>query len=43
MDAQAMHISNGLIDAPVSAAFAALAVAALTFCVLRARHDPRDH
>jgi len=39
MDAQAMHISNGLIDAPVSAAFAALAVAALTFCVLRARHD----
>jgi cobalt/nickel transport system permease protein len=39
MDVQAMHISNGLIDGPVTAAFAAIAVAALTFCVLRARHD----
>jgi cobalt/nickel transport system permease protein len=39
MDVQAMHISNGLIDAPVAAAFAAFAVAALTFCVLRARRD----
>jgi cobalt/nickel transport system permease protein len=39
MDVQAMHISNGLIDGPVTAAFAAVAVAAITFCVLRARHD----
>ena len=39
MDVQAMHISNGLIDGPVTAAFAALAVAALTFCVLRGRRD----
>jgi len=39
MDVQAMHISNGLIAGPVAAAFAALAVAALTFCVLRARRD----
>jgi cobalt/nickel transport system permease protein len=39
MDVQAMHISNGLIDGPVAAAFAAIAVAAIAFCVLRARHD----
>jgi cobalt/nickel transport system permease protein len=39
MDVQAMHISNGLIDGPVTAVFAAIAVAAITFCVLRARHD----
>jgi cobalt/nickel transport system permease protein len=39
MDVQAMHISNGLIDGPVAAAFAAIAVAAITLCVLRARHD----
>jgi cobalt/nickel transport system permease protein len=39
MDVQAMHISNGLIDAPVAASFAAFAVAALTLCMLRARRD----
>jgi cobalt/nickel transport system permease protein len=39
MDIQAMHISNGIIDGPVSGAFAAIAVAVITFCVLRARQD----
>lgn len=39
MDVHAMHISNGLIDGPVTAAFAAFAAAAVTVCVLRARHD----
>jgi cobalt/nickel transport system permease protein len=39
MGAVAMHISNGIIDAPVSAAFAMLAAAAVTFCVIRARRD----
>jgi cobalt/nickel transport system permease protein len=38
----AMHISNGIIDGPVAASFAALALAALTFCVLRARRDLDD-
>jgi cobalt/nickel transport system permease protein len=39
MDDQALHISNGIIDGPVSGMFAALAVAAVAFCVLRARSD----
>ena len=39
MDIQAMHIPNGFIDGPVAAAFAALAVGAIAFCVLRARQD----
>jgi len=35
----AMHISNGIIDAPVSAAFAGLALVALAICVNRGRND----
>jgi cobalt/nickel transport system permease protein len=42
MDIQALHISNGIIDGPVSGIFAAIAVAAVTFCVLRARQDLDD-
>lgn len=37
-----MHISNGIIDGPVAAVFAALALAVLTFCVLRGRRDLDD-
>jgi cobalt/nickel transport system permease protein len=39
MDTLAMHIANGIVDAPVSAMFGALAAAALAFCLLRARRD----
>jgi cobalt/nickel transport system permease protein len=39
MDAVALHISNGIIDAPVSALFAMLAAAAVTLCVIQARRD----
>ncbi|MEV4120515.1 energy-coupling factor ABC transporter permease [Micromonospora sp. NPDC049645] len=42
METLAMHISNGIIDGPVAAVFAALALAALTACVLRARRDLDD-
>jgi cobalt/nickel transport system permease protein len=42
MDTQAMHIANGIVDAPVSAAFAAAAVAALALCLLRSRQDLDD-
>ncbi|MEU4397504.1 energy-coupling factor ABC transporter permease [Micromonospora orduensis] len=42
MDTLAMHISNGIINGPVAAVFAALALAALTLCVLRARRDLDD-
>jgi len=35
----AMHISNGIIDTPVSAAFAGLALVALAVCVNRGRND----
>ncbi len=38
----AMHISNGIIDGPVSAGFAILAVAALAVCLSRARLDLDD-
>jgi cobalt/nickel transport system permease protein len=38
----AMHISNGIIDAPVSGIFAAIAAAAIAVCVLRARADLDD-
>jgi cobalt/nickel transport system permease protein len=37
-----MHISNGIINGPVAAVFAALALAALTLCVLRGRRDLDD-
>jgi cobalt/nickel transport system permease protein len=39
MDTLAMHIANGIVDGPTSAAFAVLAAAAVAFCVLRARRD----
>ncbi|GAA2555739.1 energy-coupling factor ABC transporter permease [Winogradskya consettensis] len=41
-DVQAMHIANGIVDGPVSALFAVLAVLALAFCVWRARADLDD-
>ncbi|MEV4754593.1 energy-coupling factor ABC transporter permease [Micromonospora sp. NPDC049559] len=42
MKTLAMHISNGIIDGPVAAVFAAFALAALTLCVLRGRRDLDD-
>jgi cobalt/nickel transport system permease protein len=42
MDTQAMHIANGIVNGPVSAVFAVVAIAALTFCVRRARADLDD-
>ncbi|WP_422738591.1 energy-coupling factor ABC transporter permease [Micromonospora sp. WMMD729] len=42
METLAMHISNGIIDGPVAAVFAALALVALTYCVLRGRRDLDD-
>ncbi|WP_088977732.1 energy-coupling factor ABC transporter permease [Micromonospora coxensis] len=42
MDTLAMHISNGIINGPVAGTFAALALAALTVCVLRGRRDLDD-
>jgi cobalt/nickel transport system permease protein len=42
MNVQAMHIANGIVNGPVSAIFAALAVVALAFCVARARTDLDD-
>jgi len=42
MEAQAMHIANGIVDGPVSAIFAVFAVAALAYCVRRARADLDD-
>jgi cobalt/nickel transport system permease protein len=42
MELMAMHISNGIVNGPVSAAFGALAVVALAICVSRARTDLDD-
>jgi cobalt/nickel transport system permease protein len=42
MDTQAMHIANGIVNAPISALFLVVAVAALAFCVWRARADLDD-
>jgi cobalt/nickel transport system permease protein len=42
MDAQAMHIANGIVNGPVSAIFVVVAVAALAVCVWRARADLDD-
>jgi cobalt/nickel transport system permease protein len=42
VDSLAMHISNGIINGPVAAVFAALALAVLTLCVLRGRRDLDD-
>jgi cobalt/nickel transport system permease protein len=39
MNGLAMHIANGIVNAQVSAAFAAVAAAALAFCVWRSRAD----
>ena len=38
----AMHISNGIIDGPVSAAAGLLAVAAVAYGVVRGRRDLDD-
>ncbi len=37
-----MHIANGIVNGQVSAAFAAVALGALTLCVLRSRADLDD-
>ncbi|WP_198348121.1 energy-coupling factor ABC transporter permease [Plantactinospora sp. KBS50] len=42
MTTVAMHISNGIINGPVAAVFAAFALAVLTLCVLRGRRDLDD-
>jgi len=42
MKGLAMHIANGIVNLPVSLAFAALAAIALTICVIRARQDLDD-
>jgi cobalt/nickel transport system permease protein len=42
MDAQAMHIANGIVNGTVSAIFAVVAVLALAVCVWRARADLDD-
>jgi cobalt/nickel transport system permease protein len=42
MDTQAMHIANGIVNGPVSALFAIIAVAGLAYCVRRARVDLDD-
>jgi cobalt/nickel transport system permease protein len=39
MDNQALHIANGIVNAPVSAAFAAFAVVMLAVCLARGRVD----
>ncbi|WP_436520473.1 energy-coupling factor ABC transporter permease [Actinoplanes sp. HUAS TT8] len=42
MDAQAMHIANGIVNGPVSAIFVVFAVAVLAVCVWKARADLDD-
>ena len=42
MDAQAMHIANGIVNGPVSAVFVVFAVAVLAVCAWRARADLDD-
>ncbi|MFY1668740.1 energy-coupling factor ABC transporter permease [Plantactinospora sp. WMMB334] len=42
MESLAMHISNGIVNGPVAAAFGALALVALAFCVFRSRQDLDD-
>src|SRR3954454_10496366 len=42
MTAVAMHISNGIVDARTSAAFAVVSLVALGFCVMRGRADLDD-
>nr|WP_205752249.1 energy-coupling factor ABC transporter permease [Cryptosporangium phraense] len=38
----AMHISDGIVNLPVSAVFGALAVAWIALCLVKARHDLDD-
>jgi len=38
----AMHVANGIIDGPVAALFAGVALAALAICVVRGREDLDD-
>ncbi|MBQ1027368.1 energy-coupling factor ABC transporter permease [Micromonospora sp. C95] len=42
METLAMHISNGIINGPVAAVFAAIALAAMAYCVMRGRQDLDD-
>jgi cobalt/nickel transport system permease protein len=42
MNPVAMHITNGIVDARTSAAFAIVSLVALGFCVLRSRTDLDD-
>ena len=42
METLAMHISNGIINGPVAAIFAVIALAAMAFCVVRGRQDLDD-
>ncbi|NLU80103.1 energy-coupling factor ABC transporter permease [Micromonospora sp. HNM0581] len=42
METLAMHISNGIIDGPVAAVFAVIALAAMAYCVMRGRQDLDD-
>ncbi|MDW5329811.1 energy-coupling factor ABC transporter permease [Plantactinospora sp. KLBMP9567] len=42
MEYLAMHISNGIINGPVAAAFGALVLVALALCVFRGRQDLDD-
>ncbi|NGM12055.1 energy-coupling factor ABC transporter permease [Verrucosispora sp. WMMA2044] len=42
METLAMHISNGIINGPVAAVFAVVALAAMAYCVMRGRQDLDD-
>ncbi|MGW0435480.1 energy-coupling factor ABC transporter permease [Micromonospora sp. NPDC003197] len=42
MESLAMHISNGIINGPVAAVFAAFALVVLAYCVIRGRADLDD-
>src|ERR1044071_4754607 len=42
MGTQAMHIANGIVNAPISALFAAIALIGFAFCVIRSRADLDD-
>jgi cobalt/nickel transport system permease protein len=42
MERVAMHISNGVLNGPVSAVYAAFAILALAYCVHRGRRDLDD-
>ena len=42
MDSMSMHIANGILDAPVSVAYAVVAAIGLAICLTRARRDLDD-